>query len=257
MKTNSKRWLICLVALGLLLSTLTPLSAYATTDLPFEAKPWCHTMIFPEEEIVVPTTIIIYLPGAGHTGSDKDDLERFAQANHPVKYSREDSIPMPDDCVIICFQAHGENDFRNKSDELSEVINALSGSCPEAKIILAGHSNGALATYQMAAKGNPDIDGYVFISGMKSENTEKLSMIPNCLVVYGYESMLSCRTDFSNLFYNTDITDKKYHGASSYVEEVTNNAYFVSTKWDHGSAPQVFQEDFFWEWVSNVTTLTE
>lgn len=257
MKTNYNRCFICLLTLFLFISAISPLSAFASTDIPFSAEPWCHTMIFPEDEMVVPTTIIVYLPGAGHTGSDQDDLERFARANHPVKYSRENTIPMPDDCVIVCFQAHGEYDFRKKSDELCEVIHALSASCPEAKVILAGHSNGALATYKIAAANNPDIDGYVFISGTQIEGSEKLSLIPNCLVVYGYESLIACRRDFSNLFYNTDITDEKYREEISYVEEVTNNAYFVSKKWNHSTAPEVFQEDFFWEWVSNVTPLTE
>lgn len=257
MKTNSTRCLVCLLVVGLFLSTLTPLSVAATTDLPMNGEPWCQTMIFPEEDLVHPNTIIIYLHGAGHTGQTTDDLERFARANHPLKYSRDGTLEMPDDCIIICFQARAEYAFSKKSDELCEVIHALSESRPEAKIILAGHSSGAMATYEIAATGNPDIDGYVFISGMKTDKAEKLSLIPNCLVVFGYEEMLGCRTDFSNLFYNTDIGDNKYREEISYVEEITNNAYFVSKKWDHGSAPQVFLEDFFWEWVSNVTPPTE
>ena len=257
MKPNYKRCAICLLTLFLFFSIISPISASATTDIPFHGEPWCHTIIFPEEEIVVPSTIIIYLHGAGHAGYDKDALERFARANHPVRYSREDNIPMPDDCIIICFQENGNNTFWSKSDKLCEVISALSENCPEAKIILAGHSNGALTTYKIAAEGNNDIDGYVFISGLRAEKSEKLSLIPNCLVVYGYESMLSCRRDFSNLFYNTDITDTQYHQEISYVEEITNNAYFVSREWTHGTAPEIFQKDFFWEWVTNVTPLTE
>ena len=257
MKTNSTRCLVCLLVIGLFLTTFTPITVAATTDLPLDGEPWCQSMIFPEEDLVHPNTIIIYLHGAGHTGQTTDDLERFARANHPLKYSREGSLEMPDDCIIICFQAKAEYSFSKKADELCEVIGALSESRPEAKIILAGHSSGAMATYEIATLGNPNIDGYVFISGMQTDQTEKLSLIPNCLVVYGYESMISYRRDFSNLFYNTDITDKKFSNEISYVEEVTNNAYFVNKNWDHGSAPQVFLEDFFWEWVSNVTVLTE
>lgn len=257
MKTNSTRCFIITLVLVLVLSTLTPLTAYATTDIPLHGKPWCQTIIYPEEEIVVPSTIIIYLPGAGHTGSTQDDLERFARANHPVKYSREGNLPMPDDCIIICFQSKAEGEFKKKSSELAEVIHALSESCPDAKIILAGHSNGCLATYKIAASLNPDIDGYVFISGLMNDEDGKLPLIPNCLVVYGYEDLSARRTDFSNLFYNTDISDKKYRDNICYVEEVTNNGYILNAEWTHGTAPQVFLEDFFWEWVSNVTPLTE
>ena len=114
-----------------------------------------------------------------------------------------------------------------------------------------------MATYEIAASNNPDIDGYIFISGMQTKESEKLSLIPNCLVVYGYESMVAHRTDFSNLFYDTDISDNKYSGEIAYVEEVTNNAYFVNRSWSHGTAPEIFQEDFFWEWVNNINVLTE
>lgn len=257
MKNNSTRCFVCLLVIGLFLSTLTPLSVEATTDLPLDGEPWCQTMIFPEEDLVHPNTIIIYLHGAGETGQKLDDLERFARANHPLKYSREGILEMPDDCIIVCLQAKTEGAFSKKSDKLCEMIHLLSVDQPDTKIILVGHSSGAMATYEIAAAGNPDIDGYVFISGMRTDKTEKLSLIPNCLVVFGYEEMLGCRTDFSNLFYNTDIGDNKYREEISYTEEITNNAYFVSKKWDHGSAPQVFLEDFFWEWVSNVTILTE
>ena len=257
MKNNSTRCFVCLLVIGLFLSTLTPLSVEATTDLPLDGEPWCQTMIFPEEDLVHPNTIIIYLHGAGETGQNLDDLERFARANHPLKYSREGILEMPDDCIIICLQAKTEGAFSKKSDKLCEMIHLLSVDQPDTKIILVGHSSGAMATYEIAAAGNPDIDGYVFISGMRTDKTEKLSLIPNCLVVFGYEEMLGCRTDFSNLFYNTDIGDNKYREEISYTEEITNNAYFVSKKWDHGSAPQVFLEDFFWEWVSNVTPPTE
>ena len=257
MKTNSTRCLLCLLVIGLFLSTLTPLKVNATTDLPLPGEPWCQTIIYPEEEIVAPTTIIIYLPGAGHTGSTKKELERFARANHPLKYSREGNLEMPDDCIMICFQSQAEGEFKKKSSELAEVIHAISESCPNAKIILAGHSNGCLATYKIAASKNPDVDGYVFISGLMNAEDGQLPLMPNCMVVYGSEDLLARRTDFSNLFYNTDISDKKYREDTYYVEDVTNNAYILNTDWTHGTAPEVFLEDFFWEWVSNVTPLTE
>lgn len=257
MKPKFKRCLVCLLTLVLLLSAFAPLNVFATTDIPFHGKPWCQTMIYPEEEIVVPTTVIIYIPGAGHTGSSKEDLERFALADHPLRYSRNGDLEMPDDCIFICFQSQTEGEFKSKSDELCEVIHALAETLPDAKIILAGHSNGALATYKIAASNNPDIDGYVFISGLKNPEDNKLPLLRNCMVVYGHESLSSSRKDFSNLFYNTDITDRKYQTSISYVEETTNNAYILNAKWTHGSAPQIFLEDFFWEWVSNVTPLTE
>lgn len=256
MKPNSTRCLVCLLAICLLLSTVTPLTASATTDLPFHGKPWCHTMIFAEEEIVNPTTIVIYLHGDGNNGNTKEDLDRLANVDHPLKYARENTLNLPDDCVMVCFQSKSNGQFRNKSDELCEVIHALSETCPDAKIILAGHSHGAMAAYKIAAAGNTDIDGYVFISGMQPGESEKLPFIPNCLVVFGSENLRASRSDFSALFRETDITDDKYANESSYVEESTNNAYFLGP-WTHGSAPQIFLEDFFWEWVSNVTVLDE
>ena len=256
MKPDYRRCLIHAVVLILLISTLTIPVLAASHDTPFTAEPWCYSVIFPEEDFVVPNTIIIYIPGAGHTGSGEKDLERFAYANHPLKYSREETLPIPDDCVIVCLQSFGESDFRKNPDKICEITQMLSQNFPDASIILAGHSNGALATYKVASLKDPSIDGYVFISGTKEANCEELSLIPNCLVVYGYESMLGCRKNFSNLFYNTDITDRKYHDEIAYVEEQTNNAYFVSKKWDHGSAPKIFQEDFFWEWINNITPLS-
>ena len=255
MKPNSTRCLVFLLALCLLFFTITPLTAFATTDIPFDGKPWCHTMIFPEEEIVHPTTIIIYLHGDGNNGSRKEDLELLTKVDHPLKYAREDTLEIPDDCVIVCFQSHSNGEFRNKYDELCEVIHALAESCPEAKIILAGHSHGAMAAYKIAATGNTDIDGYVFISGIRPKESKTLTLIPNCLVVYGNEEWRASRSDFSDLFYQTDITDSKYAQVSSYSEETTNNAYFLGP-WSHGGSPQIFQEDFFWEWVSNVAILT-
>ncbi len=257
MKPQYRRCLILALTLILFVSAISTPAFAASTDIPFSSTPWCYTVILPEEDIVVPNTIIIYLPGAGHTGLNQDSLENFARANHPVRYSREDLIPMPDDCAIVCLQPYGESDFRTKQDQLCEIFQTLSTSFPEAKILLAGHSNGAMATYEIAASNNPDIDGYIFISGMRTKESEKLSLIPNCLVVYGYESMVAHRTDFSDLFYDTDISDKKYSGEISYVEEVTNNAYFVNREWNHGTAPEIFQEDFFWEWVNNINVLAE
>lgn len=257
MKPNSTRCLTYLLILCLFLSTFTPLKVEATTELSVAGEPWCQTMIFPEEDFVHPNTVIIYIHGAGETGRTVEDLERFARANHPLKYSREGTLEMPDDCMLICLQAKNEGEFSKKSNELCDMIHALSESQPDTKIILVGHSSGAMATYEIASTGNSDIDGYVFISGMQTDKCQKLPLIPNCLVVFGYEEMVAYRTDFSNLFYGIDISDKKYRDEISYVEEITNNAYFVSKKWNHGSAPQVFLEDFFWEWVNNVTPLTE
>ena len=256
MKTNFKRCLVCFLILCLLCSTLTPLTVAATTDIPFDGEPWCQTMIFPEEELVHPTTIIIYLHGDGNSGKGKDDLERFAKADHPLKYSRENTLDMPDDCVIICFQSKYDGEFRKSSDELCEIIQALAETSPDSKIILAGHSHGAMAAYKIATTRNKDIDGYVFISGIQPSESDTLPLIPNCLVVYGSEEWRANRGDFSELFYQTDITNSKYAMTSSYVEEKTNNAYFLGP-WTHGSSPQIFQEDFFWEWVSNVTPLSE
>ena len=255
MKPNLARYLWYLVTVCLVFLLVTPLVALATTDIPFEGQPWCQTMIYPEEEIVHPNTIIIYLHGDGNNGKSKEDLEYLAKADHPLKYAREDTLKIPDDCIIICFQSHSNGEFRNNIDDLSEVIHAISEACPEAKIILAGHSHGAMAAYKIATTGTTDIDGYVFISGMRPTESNTLSLIPNCLVVYGAEDLRASRGDFSALFYQTDITNPKYARLSSYTEETTNNAYFLGP-WTHGSSPQIFQEDFFWEWVSNVVFLT-
>ena len=256
MKSNFKRCLILVLTLCLLFSATTPMTALATTDIPLAGTPWCQTMIFPEEEIVHPTTVIIYLHGDGNNGKTTEDLERFTLVDHPLKYAREGNLDIPDDCIIVCFQGTYNGEFRNKSDELCEVISALAQTCPEAKIILAGHSHGAMAAYKIAAAGNTDIDGYAFISGIQPQESERLTLIPNCLVVYGSEEWRSNRSDFSELFYQNDISDSQYARLSSLVEDKTNNAYFLGP-WSHGSSPQIFLEDFFWEWVSNVTLLTE
>ena len=69
MKPDYRRCLIHAVVLILLISTLTIPALAASHDTPFTAEPWCYSVIFPEEDFVVPNTIIIYIPGAGHTGA--------------------------------------------------------------------------------------------------------------------------------------------------------------------------------------------
>lgn len=251
----SKRCLTCLLMVVLLISTVTPLTASALTDVPFSGTPWCHTMIYAEDDLVTPSTIIIYLHGDGHNGYTKESLEFFTFADHPLKYAREDELPLPDDCVMICFQGHGDGDFRSRSDQLCEVIHAIAESCPDSKIILAGHSHGCLAAYKIAATGNTDIDGYVFISGVKPGESEDLSLIPNCFVMFGTEGWVAKRSDYSVLFREVDISDAEYGKDSYYVEETTNNVYAMVSKLGHSNAPKIFQEDIFWEWVSNVTPI--
>ena len=251
MKKQCKRWLILVCCVCCLLFAL-PQTALAVTDIAMEDSPWNHVWIYANDEIVVPNVVIIYLHGDGNSGYGLKGLEKFPKVDHPLRYARNDTLPLPDDTIFICPQSGYDGEFRFKQEELTEFIHMIAEAYPDALIILSGHSHGSLASYVMAANGNDDVDGYVFISGIRPPESEEISLMQNCLVVFGDETWLSKRGDYSNLFLKTDISDMEYRKECTYLEEESNNGY-IRGRWGHGDAPKVFLEDFFWEWLNNIS----
>lgn len=250
MKIKLKRCLTLVVCL-LFFSSQLVLPARANHDLSLDCGLWDYMMIYGEEIPSDPDTVIIYLHGDNTRGTTKDDLEKLATIEHPLKYARDDELSIPDNVLFICPQAEFDGQFRTQPDNLAGFILAMRIFYPEATIILAGASHGSLAAYNMAASLNEDVDAYVFISGIRPGESEKISALRNCMVVFGDEVWLSKRGDYSNLFYQDDITDSKFAKESLHYEEQTNNLY-IRGPWNHGNTPSVFKEDFFWEWVSNI-----
>lgn len=224
------------------------------TDIYFYGQPWNYAMIYPEDTTVNPNVIIIYLHGDGNNGQKLEDLVILANIHHPLRYHREDNLPQPDDTIFICPQTRSDSEFSAKIDDLKAMISAISEASPDAKIILAGHESGATTAYQIASEGNKNIDGYVFISSNKPKRAEDLEFIANTLVVYGAEDTNNHRAIFKNLFWEHDIADKIYAAECSLIEELSNNAYFVGP-WNPYNAPRIFLEDFFWEWLNNLTNI--
>ena len=251
MKPKVKRCLtFVLCALFLSASIIVP--AKASSDLPLNCEFWNYTMIYGEEELSRPDVIIIYLHGDNSTGTEKEHLERLATIEHPLKYARADELPLPDNVLFVCPQAKYDGQFRTEQLNLEGFILFISMLYPDAKVILAGASHGCLAAYNVAAAKNEDIDAYVFISGIRPTESKKLPLLRNCMVVFGDEVWLSKRGDYSNLFNKINITDSLYARESLHWEEETNNLY-VRGRWHHGNSPLVFTEDFFWEWVNNIS----
>ena len=251
MRIKFKRWLTLFVCL-LFSSTQLVFSAHASSDLPLDCDLWNYSMIYAEDIPYHPDVIIIYLHGDNSTGQEKEHLDRLATIEHPLKYSREDELPLPDNVMFICPQANFDGQFRTEQQNLEGFILFVSLMYPDAAIILAGASHGCLAAYNVAAARNEYVDGYVFISGIRPGESEKLELSRNCMVVFGDEVWLSKRGDYSNLFYQVDITDSKFAYESLHWEEATNNLY-VRGKWHHSNSPLVFTEDFFWEWLNNIS----
>lgn len=261
-KTILKRFITLLSCIFIFSLIISPVNATGSdrislhssvtgTDIYFYGKPWNHAMIYPEDMSIKPNVIIIYLHGDGNNGKEIEDLVILANIHHPLRYHREDILPQPDDTIFICPQTHSDGEFLTKLDELEAMISAISESSPDAKIILAGHESGATAAYQIASEGNKNIDGYVFISSNKPKKAKDLEFLANALVVYGAEDNNNHRAIFKNLFWEHDIADSTYTTECSFIEELSNNAYFVGP-WNPYNAPRIFLEDFFWEWLNNL-----
>lgn len=251
MKLKLKR-LLTLSLCFIFFSSQLIFPAQASGDLSLDCDLWNYTMIFGEDVPPKPDIIIIYLHGDNSRGTTTEHLERLATIEHPLKYAREDLLPLPDNVLLICPQAEFDGQFRTEQENLEGFILFVSLMYPDAKIILGGASHGSLAAYKIAAFQNEDVDGYIFVSGIRPPESEKLPTLKNCMVVFGDEWWLSKRGDYSNLFYQEDITDGKFEKESLIWEEETNNLY-IRGPWTHHNSPSVFMEDFFWEWVSNVS----
>lgn len=255
MKIKLKRCLTLVLCL-LFFSSQMLLPAHAASDLALDCDLWDYMMIYGEDVPPDPDVIIIYLHGDNVRGNTKEDLERFATIEHPLKYARADEIPIPDNVMFICPQAEFDGQFRTEPENLGGFILFVRLMYPDATIILAGASHGSLAAYNMASSFNEDVDAYVFVSGIRPGEAEKLSTIRNCMVVFGDEYWLSKRGDYSNLFLKANITDSEFAKESLHWEEETNNLY-VRGPWTHHNTPLVFTEDFFWEWVSKISSSDE
>lgn len=255
MKIKLKRCLTLVLCL-LFFSSQMIFPAHAASDLALDCDLWDYMMIYGEDVPPAPDVIIIYLHGDNVRGKTQEDLERFATIEHPLKYARADEIPLPDNVMFICPQAEFDGQFRTQPENLGGFILFVRLMYPDATLILAGASHGSLAAYNMASSFNEDVDAYVFVSGIRPGEAEKLSTIRNCMVVFGDEYWLSKRGDYSNLFLKADITDSKFARESIHWEEETNNLY-IRGPWTHHNTPLVFTEDFFWEWVSNISSSNE
>ena len=247
-KQNFKRTFTLLFTVLILSSVILPVSAYGT-DIQVPGTPWNHVMLYAEDSPINPNLIIIYLSGNGASGKTIEDLDVFADMEHPLKYHREGLLELPDDAVFICPQEYMDGEFYFYNDIFEEMIHAIASSAPDATIILAGHAEGADTVYAIASRGNEDIDGYVFLS-TSDEDKDNLPYMTNTLVVYGKDKSQNHRILFNKLF-KTNITKRKYARECSFVEEKSNNAYIVGS-WTEESTPLVLTEDFFWEWVLNI-----
>lgn len=252
MKKQIKRcFLLFICTIALLLPTFSVV-AFAAGDYSIEGKRWYQSWIYSEEEMSVPNVVIIYLHGHGNSGTRLEHLERFTRVDHPLKYSRDETLPLPDDTIMICPQSHANGEFTYRQKEISELVHTVKTMYPDAKIILAGHSSGSVAASVMAIHGNDEIDGYVFISGVNPGSPGDFNTIENCMIVFGNEQWLHQRYEFKALYDDVNIASHEYSKVCNYLEENRNNAY-VRGPWGHGDAPKVFLEDFFWEWVNNIS----
>lgn len=240
----------CCLCFSLILVFLSAFSGTAEAIMIVEKQddPWNQAWIYPEDEVVTPNIVIIYLHGDGNNGSSNiNDLWVMAKVNHPLKYAKEETLAITDEVLIICPQSRGNAQFRNQQENLANMIAEIQEQYPDSLLLLAGHSNGAIAAYKVAIAENPYIDGYVFISGNKPAESPKLQFTKNCFVAYGENDSIHRRSDFSSLF-DIDISNSKYAKKCQVTDGITQNAYMVG-KWSHGQAPLVFLEDFFWDWV--------
>lgn len=251
-KQNFKRTFALLFTILILSSVILPVSAYGT-DIQVPGNPWNHTMLYAEDEPINPNLIIIYLAGNGASGQKIEDLDVFAEMEHPVKYHREGLLELPDDAVFICPQEYMDGEFYFYNDIFEEMIHAIASSAPDARIILAGHAEGADTVYAIASRGNEYIDGYVFLSTSDFDKDD-LPNMKNVFIAYGKDKSENYRSIFRKLF-KTNILRWKYARESTITEEKTNNAYIVGD-WTAESTPLVLTEDFFWEWVFNIIPTT-
>ena len=232
-------------------------SAFATDVTCVDGGHWKYTKL--ENELTEKVdTVIIYFHGSGNTGNTLHNLKSLMgekAADGPTKYATTISYEwLPVGTIILCPQAHNDKDFHNSEDEVFCLIREYSQKYPDAKIILAGHSNGAMMIFNLAYEYGTDIvDGWVFISGKSSRGYELPSDSTNIMVVSGTGEInakigLARREDFENLFYSPLLSETE---ETAWREEDTNNAYIVGD-WTHGQTPRVFLEDFFWEWIKDV-----
>lgn len=229
--------------------------AFATDVTRIDGGHWKHTRLENEltEEV---DTVIIYFHGSGNTGNTLGDLSVLMgkkAADGPTKYATTITYDwLPKGVVIVCPQAHNDKDFHESVDEIFCLIEEYNEKYPDAKLVLAGHSNGAMMIFNLAYQYGTDIaDGWVFISGKSSKGYALPSDSTNIMVASGTGEInskigLARRSDFENLFYSPLGTSE-----TAWREEDTNNAYIVGD-WTHGQTPRVFLEDFFWEWIKDV-----
>ena len=229
-------------------------TAFATDVTLIDGGHWKWVVIETEQTQVV-DTVIIYFHGSGNTGSTLNSLKTLmgqSAADGPVKYATTiENEWLPAGVVIVCPQAHDDNDFHRNTNAVFELIEEQAIAYPGAKIILAGHSNGAMMLFNLAYNYPDIVDGWVFISG-KSTNGDHLdSDMTNVMVASGIGELhakigLARRSDFDNLFYSELETN-----ISAWREEDSNNAYVVGD-WTHGQTPRIFLEDFFWDWIKDI-----
>ena len=252
MRTYFKRCVSVLIVFVLLFLILPGEAKAEITIEKRKGAIWNAVYLWPEEEKVKPTIVVIYLHGSSNYGKSMGDLVAFDRCEHPVKYAREGKLYLPDNVVFVCPQAKVERDFRDRqSEKLLAYIEEIRAEFLGAKLILAGHSLGAISIYKFVSNGYDPVDGYVFISGHQSSEPYKLPFITNAFVAFGAaESSIDRRGDFSALYEEHAISSRTYRQESYLLEEESHNAY-MAVPGGHAWAVRVILQEFFWEWLNS------
>lgn len=244
-----------------LLFSIGVVEAKAECDIQYvEGEFWNYVILWPEkgEEHCNPNTVVIYLHGNGNNGIRISDLSVMRKVNHPLQYAEKGILEMPDDVIFVCPQAHENREFRDNQNTLAAFIENVASQYLDAKIVLAGHSNGANAAYKFAVGGNSQlVDAYAFIScNIPAEcGDNRLSNQDDIFIAYGSEedTCISLRVKTFQKTMEHDIGGRVFTQAGKTVYERNENRVYTVGKWSHGYAPRVLLEDIFWEWMSNLT----
>lgn len=250
-----RKKIVSLILLSLVLSFSIQSIAFADA-IRIHNKPWNYILIENKETVEV-DTIIFYFLGSGNNGTSLGDLSILMgekAPDGPAKYAtttHKTNWP-PVGTIIVCPQDRDDRDFYKNIDSVLSLMEEYTRRYPKAKVILTGHSNGAIMLFTFATTYGTDMaDGWVFISGRSPKGDQLPSYMRNVMVVVGTKEDvrrvgINTRNDFKNL-YNVELGTE----VTKWREEYSNNAYVVGD-WTHGQTPRIFLEDFFWDWIKDV-----
>jgi peptidoglycan hydrolase-like protein with peptidoglycan-binding domain len=94
----------------------------AVSDVPVDSEPWDYLYIYPNDEVVTPNIVIIYLHGSNNSGYSVESLQNLARVDHPLKYAREGTLPLPDDTIFICPQSRADGEFGNQTEVALKAV---------------------------------------------------------------------------------------------------------------------------------------